>query len=51
MIYGNDRIINLAEEPGNISKDYKKLGVSRGTLYRYKKVFSTGGLDTLLVTT
>ncbi|QFT54265.1 hypothetical protein FIU95_06790 [Microbulbifer sp. THAF38] len=55
MIHTNDRIIkhktgllNLAEELGNISKACKRLGVSRGTFYRYKEAVSSGGVDALL---
>ncbi len=55
MIHTNQRIIkhkvgllNLAGEPGNISKACKTMGVSKNTFYRYREAVNEGGVDALI---
>ena len=42
------RLINLAEELGNVSKACKVMGVSRDTFYRYQELVEDGGIDSLI---
>lgn len=55
MIHTNNPIIkhkagllNLAEEPGNVAKACKVMGVSRDTFYRYQALVEEGGIDSLI---
>ncbi|EOS93345.1 ISSod13, transposase [Erwinia tracheiphila PSU-1] len=41
-------LLNLAEEPGNVSTACKSMGVSRDTLYRYQELAEEGGIDALV---
>ena len=54
MLNTNDRIVkykvrllNLADELGNIFKACKMMGVSRDTFYRYKEAVDDGGVESL----
>jgi hypothetical protein len=40
--------LNLADEPGNLSKACKIMGLSRDTFYRYQKAVEEGGVEALL---
>lgn len=42
------RLLNLAEELGNVSKACKIMGVSRDTFYRYQELAEEGGIDALI---
>ena len=42
------RLINLAEELGNVSKACKVMGVPRETFYRYQELVECGGIDSLI---
>ena len=42
------RLLNLAEELGNVSQACKIMGVSRDTFYRYQEAKATGGVEALL---
>ena len=55
MLHSNERIIkhkvgllNLAEEPGNVSKACQLMDLSRDTIYRYKSAVDEGGVEGLL---
>ena len=55
MLHSNERIIkhkvrllNLAEELGNVSKACQVMGLSRDTFYRYKSAVDEGGVEALL---
>ena len=57
MLNTNERIIrhkvgllNLAEEPGNVSRACQVMGLSRDTFYRYKDAVEDGGVEALLDT-
>lgn len=41
-------LLNLAEEPQNVSKACKVMGVSRDTFYRYQEMAEQGGVDALI---
>lgn len=41
-------LLNLAEEPGNVSKACKVMGFSRDTFYRYRELVDEGGIDNLV---
>ncbi len=41
-------LLNFAEEPGNVSKACKVMGVSRDTFYRYQEPVETGCVDALV---
>lgn len=41
-------LLNLAEEPGNVSKACKVMGFSRDTFYRYQELAQEGGVDALI---
>ncbi len=41
-------LLNLAEEPHNVSKACKIMGVSRDTFYRYQEFVNNGGSDALI---
>lgn len=41
-------LLNLAEEPGNVSKACQVMGYSRDTFYRYKTAVDEGGVEALL---
>ena len=54
MLNTNEKIIkhkvgllNLAEEPGNVSKACQMMGMSRDTFYRYKSALGDGGVEAL----
>lgn len=40
-------LLNLAKEPGNVSKACKVMGLSRDTFYRYKSAAEEGGVEAL----
>ena len=40
-------LLNLAAEPGNVSKACKLMGFSRDTFYRYQKAVAEGGVEAL----
>ncbi len=47
VIKHNVGLLNLAEEPGNVSKACKMMGLSRDTCYRDKSAAEEGGVDAL----
>ncbi|AZL16100.1 helix-turn-helix domain-containing protein [Rickettsiales endosymbiont of Stachyamoeba lipophora] len=50
IIKNKVRLLNLAEELGNISKACKVTGFSRETFYRYHRAVNEGGIEALLDT-
>lgn len=55
MLHATNRVIkhkagllNLAEEPSNVSKTCKIMGVSRDTFYRYHELADEDGVDALI---
>lgn len=40
-------LLNLAREPGNISKACQVMGLSRDTFYRYRNAVQQGGVQAL----
>ncbi len=38
-------LLNLAAEPGNVSRACKVIGFSRDTFYRYQSAMESGGVD------
>ena len=42
------RLLNLAEELGNVSKTCKVMGLSRDTFYWYKSAVDEGGVSALI---
>ena len=41
-------LLNLAQEPGNISKACQVMGLSRDTFYRYRNAVQQGGVQALI---
>lgn len=48
IIRHKEGLLKLAEEPGNVSKACKIMGVSRDTFYRYQELAEEGGIDALI---
>jgi len=48
IISNKIRLLNLAEELGNVSKACQMMGVSRDTFYRYQSAGDEGGVEALL---
>lgn len=41
-------LLNLAEELSNVSQEYKIMGVSRDTFYRYQELANEGSVEALI---